>query len=130
MKRFGWIVFLLIGVLILLWSAYNAVLVPALDPADPERGWAWLTTDPETIEYIKFIFRFMGIWQIGYGLLVMMAAFGLRNGHRWAWTGLWSIPLVGILLVPMMPWIIPVVAVPLLAAIGFLFYLRPAREKT
>jgi hypothetical protein len=128
MKRYGWLVFLVLGALILIWAADNAVFIPALDPADPERGWAWLTTDPEIIEYVKFNFRFMGMWQIGYGLLVISAAFGLRKGHRCAWTGLWSVPLVVVLLLPMMPWILPVVAIPFLAAIGTLLYLRPKAD--
>lgn len=125
MKRFGWIIFLVIGGLILLFGVYNALYIPGLDPADPEQGWAWLTTDPEIIEYIKFNFRVQGIWIFGYGLLVIAAAIALRRGNRWAWLGLWSVPLVILTLLPMMPWTLPVFFLPLFAAIGTLLVSRP-----
>lgn len=124
MKQFGWIVFLVIGALILLFAAYNAFYIPALDPADPDEGWEWLTTDPEIIEYIKFNFRVQGMWQFGYGLLVM-AAFVLRRGSRWAWLGLWSVPLVLVFMFFMMPWTLPFIMLPMAAGIGALILSRP-----
>ena len=121
MKRWNWIVFLILGVLIILFSMYNASYIPALDPADPEEGWAWLTTNPEIIDYIKFNFRVQGVWQLGYGLLVMATAVGgFRQGERWAWLGLCSVPLVLILMSLMMPWTMPVLIVLLLLAVAAL----------
>lgn len=38
MKKYHWIIFLVLGVLILLFAAYNAFYIPALDPADPDQG--------------------------------------------------------------------------------------------
>ena len=125
MKQYGWLIFLMIGGLILLFAAYNALYIPTIDPADPEMGWEWLTTDPEIIEYIKFNFRVQGIWIFGYGLLVMAASLALRRGNRWAWLGLWSVPVVILTLLPMMPWTLPVFFLPLAAAVGSLIYFRP-----
>lgn len=124
MKQYGWLIFLVIGALILLFAAYNALYIPTIDPADPEMGWEWLTTDPEIIEYIKYNFRVQGIWIFGYGLLVMAAALALRRGNRWAWLGLWSVPLVILILTPMMPWTLPVFFLPLVGSIGTLLTSR------
>lgn len=121
MKRWNWIIFLILGVLIILFSIYNAVYIPALDPADPSEGWAWLTTNPEIIDYIKFNFRVQGMWKLGYGLLVMATAVGgFRQGERWAWLGLCSVPSVLIFMSLMMPWTMPVLIVPLLLAVAAL----------
>jgi hypothetical protein len=76
MKQYGWIVFVILGVLILVFAGYNAIYIPVIDPADPDMGWTWLTTDPEVIAYIKFSFRVQGMWQLGYGLLVIVTAVG------------------------------------------------------
>ena len=125
-KLYSWLVFLVIGVLILLFASYNAFYVPALDPADPNQGWAWLTNDPEIIDYIKFYFRIQGIWQFGYGLLVIATAVGgLRQQQKWAWVGLWSIPFVLGSMALMAPWILPLLAVPLFVAVGTLLLSRP-----
>jgi len=126
MKKYYWIIFLVLGMLILLFAAYNAFYIPALDPADPDQGWAWLTRDPEIIEYIKYNFRFQGMWQFAYGLLVIAtAAGGLRQNQKWAWIGLWSLPLVLALMAFMAPWTLPVLLVPILVAIGTLLLSRP-----
>lgn len=118
MKKWGWIVFLILGLMVLLFSVYNAVYIPSLDPAHPEQGWAWLTTDLEIIDYIKFNFRVQGMWQFAYGFLIIATAVGgFRNGARWAWIGLCSLPLVLVLMLMMMPWTLPVLILPLVAAI-------------
>jgi hypothetical protein len=117
-KQWSWVIFLLLGLLILVFAWYNAFFIPALDPADPDMGWAWLTTDPEIIEYIKFNFRAQGMWIFAYGLLVIAAAVGgFRQGERWAWLGLCSVPLVLCLMLLMMPWTLPVLFLPLMLSI-------------
>ena len=110
----------------MLFAAYNAFYIPALDPADPNQGWAWLTRDPEIIDYIKFYFRIQGMWQFVYGLLVIATAIGgLRQQQKWAWIGLWSVPLVLVLMSFMAPWTFPILTVPLLVAVGTLLLSRP-----
>ena len=125
MKQYGWIVFVILGVLILVFAGYNAIYIPVIDPADPDMGWAWLTTDPEVIAYIKFSFRVQGMWQLGYGLLVIVTAVGgLRQQQRWAWWGLCSVPLVLLLMTFMMPWTVPILIVLLAAAVASLAIVR------
>jgi hypothetical protein len=117
-KQWSWVIFLLLGLLILVFAWYNAFFIPALDPADPDMGWAWLTTDPEIIEYIKFNFRAQGMWIFAYGLLVIAAAVGgFQQGESWAWLGLCSVPLVLCLMLLMMPWTLPVLFLPLMLSI-------------
>ena len=117
-KQWSWVIFLLLGLLILVFAWYNAFFIPALDPADPDMGWAWLTTDLEIIEYIKFNFRAQGMWIFVYGLLVIATAVGgFRQGERWAWLGLCSVPLVLCLMLLMMPWTLPVLFLPLMLSI-------------
>lgn len=118
MKQWSWVIFLLLGLLILIFSAYNAFFIPALDPADPDMGWAWLTTNPEIIEYIKFNFRAQGMWIFVYGWLVIATSVGgFRQGERWSWLGLCSVPMVLLLMLLMMPWTLPVLIIPLFSAV-------------
>lgn len=125
MKRYGWLVFLILEALVIVFALYNALFIPAIEPADPDLGWAWLTNDPEVIEYIKFNFRNQGIWVFGYGLLLMATAAGLRQGQKWAWIGLWSLPLVLVLYMAMAPWTLPMLILPLVAAVVTLLLSRP-----
>ncbi len=115
--RIGAAIFGLVAVAVLVFAAYNYFYVPALDPADPKRGWAWLTTDAETVDYIKFYFRMQGIWQLGFAILVLAAAAGLHQGSRRAWLGLWSVPLVLLLVGAQAPWTLPVLVVPILLSL-------------
>jgi len=43
--RLGAAIFGLVALGILAFAGHNYFYVPALDPAGPERGWGWLTTD-------------------------------------------------------------------------------------
>lgn len=56
-RNYGWVFFMVIGLGTLYFAYDNFFVIPALDVRDPDRGWAWLTTDPEIIDYIKFYFR-------------------------------------------------------------------------
>ncbi len=126
MKKYGWLIFLILGVLVIAFAGYNAFFIPRIEPTDPNLGWAWLTNDPEVIEYIKFNFRNQGIWLLGYGLLLIAtAAGGMRQKQKWAWVGLWSLPLVLVLYIAMTPWTLPMLVVPLLVAVGTLLLSPP-----
>lgn len=115
--RLGAAIFGLVSVSVLAFAAYNYFYVPALDPADPQRGWTWLTTDVETVDYIKFYFRMQGIWQLGFAILVLATAGCLRQGSRLAWLGLWSVPVVLLLVGLQAPWTLPVLVVPILLSL-------------
>lgn len=121
-----WVIFVVIGVLFFLFAMYNLVYVPSLDPAHPDQGWLWLTSDPEIIDYIKFYFRVQGVWQVPLAILVIFAAVGgLRTGQRWAWYAFWYIPIHFLVIWVLMPWIVVVLAPLFLLAVAALIFMIP-----
>ena len=119
----GWMVFIPVGLVILFYAYDNLFVIPALDPNDPERGWKWLTTDPDTIDYIKFYFRNLGLRVLSIGLLTLGTAwFGLRRGSRSAWRILWIVPALFLAHLYFWPWLAPALAgLALLAGAGLAF---------
>jgi hypothetical protein len=117
LAKWSWILLFLVGMSFAIYAYYNLVTIPALEPDDPERGWAWLTTDPEVIEYIKFTFRMLGYWVLALAVLVMaISATGYRKGERWAWYCLLYLPIHIVIFMLIIPWTIPVLII-LLAAV-------------
>lgn len=108
----SWVLFFLVGLGITYFAYDNIVTIPAIDPADPERGWTWLTTDPEVIEYIKFWFRNFGIWVLAVAVFVIVISVtGFRQGDRWAWYSFLYLPMhIGIHMM-IWPWSIPILSV-------------------
>jgi hypothetical protein len=119
-RGIGWLILFGVG-LLFLYFAYDAFFViPALDVRDPNRGWAWLTTDPEIIDYIKFYFRIYGIRVFGFAVMALLATFyGLREGYRSAWKTLWLVPLLVLVHPFLWPWLTPIlIGIALLAGVG------------
>lgn len=119
-KKYSWILLFLVGVGLALYSFDNIIIIPALDPADPDRGWAWLSSDPEVIGYIKFWFRTFGFWVLAVSIFVMVIAVtGFRKGDRWAWYSMLYLPIhIGIHAV-LWPWLAPViVGIALITIVG------------
>ncbi|MBC8336568.1 MAG: hypothetical protein H8E29_15000 [Anaerolineales bacterium] len=125
-RRAGWVLVFIVGLLLLYFAYDNLFVIPALDVRDPERGWDWLTTNPEHIDYIKLYFRVYGIHILVFGAMALLSVwFGLREGYRSSWQVLWLVPLLIVLHVFFWPWTAPIlIAVALLAAIG-LWWARP-----
>ncbi|MBT3337986.1 MAG: hypothetical protein HN855_01890 [Anaerolineae bacterium] len=48
--RYAWLLLFFVGMSLAFYAYDNLIVIPALDPADPDRGWAWLTSDPDVIE--------------------------------------------------------------------------------
>lgn len=108
---YSWVFMLLAGILILIYAYDNIVTIPNLDPNDSERGWEWLTTDEDVVEYIKFIFRFLGLWILFSGITtIAISLTGYRTMQQWAWWSLLYLPLHLILLTSFTPWILPIMA--------------------
>jgi len=107
--NYGWILFTFIGFLILYFAYDNIFVLPALDVNDPDRGWAWLTTDPEVMEYIKFYFRIFGLRVLSVALMtILTASIGLREGSRNAWNVLFIIPVLFAVHMVVWPWLFPI----------------------
>lgn len=129
----SWVLLFLVGLSISYYSYDNMVVIPALDPADPDRGWVWLTTDKEVIDYIKFWFRTFGFWVLAVAVFVIVISItGFRQGQRWAWYSLLYLPVhIGIHMV-IWPWTIPILSVlMMMTLIGLLLPVRtffPGRD--
>jgi len=105
LRENSWVLIFLVGLFMLYYAYYNMVSIPNLNPADPDRGWAWLSSDPEVIEYIKFIFRFLGIWVLLSGITTcVIAATGYRKSEKWAWYSLLYVPFHFLLFAILTPW--------------------------
>ncbi len=126
LAKYSWVLLFIVGLGFLYYAYDNIVLIPALDPADPDRGWAWLMTDPQVIEYIKFWFRNFGIWVLAVAVFVMViSATGFRQGERWAWYSLLYLPVQIVIHMFIWPWTIPVLIVLLgITLLGLLLPLR------
>jgi hypothetical protein len=125
-SKHAWVVLFVVGLGLLFYAYDNIVVIPSIDPDDPERGWGWLTSDPEVIEYIKFWFRNFGIWVLAVGVFVtVISATGFRLNERWAWFSLLYLPVhIGIHMV-IWPWTFPILVVFLiLTVIGLVLPIR------
>lgn len=124
--RQAWVLLFLIGLGLVTFAYDNLIVIPALDPADPARGWSWLTTDPAVIDYLKFWFRNFGYWVLAVAVFVMViSATGFRQGERWAWYSLLYLPVhIGIHMA-IWPWTIPILSVVMIMAlVGLLLPFR------
>ncbi len=120
-SRYSWILLFVVGLGLVFYAYYNLITIPALDPADPERGWAWLTTDPEVIEYIKWWFRTLGFWVLAVSIFVMIiSSTGYRKGERWAWYSLTYLPIHILIHIFIWPWFTSILGVVLLIVIAAL----------
>ena len=126
LAKYSWVLLFIVGLGFLYYAYDNIVLIPALDPADPDRGWAWLMTDPQVIEYIKFWFRNFGIWVLAVAVFVMViSATGFRQGERWAWYSLLYLPVHIVIHMFIWPWTIPFLGI--LMIVTLLGLLLPVR---
>ena len=111
-SQYSWFLLFLVGLSFVYFAYDNLVVIPGLDPSDPDRGWVWLSTDPEVIEYIKFWFRNFGVWVLAVAVFVIcISVTGFRKGERWAWYTLLYLPVhIGIHMM-IWPWAIPILLV-------------------
>jgi hypothetical protein len=135
MAQYSWVLLFLVGLLIAYFAYDYLVVIPGLDPADPNRGWRWLTTDPEVIEYIKFWFRNFGFWVLAVAFFVtIIAATGFRKGERWAWYALLYLPVHILIHMFIWPWTIPILLLLLIITVAGLLlpfrrFFPPAAEQ-
>lgn len=122
-------VFVVIALLLSAFAWYNIVYVRALDPADPNEGWAWLTSDMAIIDYIKSHFLLLGIWVLNFALMLLAVTLtGFRLGRYWAWVGLWSLVILIALYGLSAPWLTPILVAVVGVTVAALMIVRPKRE--
>jgi len=116
--RHAWLLLLIVGLGLAYYAYYNLIVIPGLDPNDPDRGWAWLTSDAGVIEYVKFWFRILGLWVLALSItVVVISATGYRKGQRWAWYSLLYLPVHILAHVYFWPWMAPLLLVVLVIAV-------------
>jgi hypothetical protein len=49
LSRYAWVLLLMVGLSFVYYAYDNVIVIPSLSPTDPDRGWAWLTTDPQGV---------------------------------------------------------------------------------
>ncbi len=123
LRRHSWLLLFFVGLGLAFYAYHNLVTIPGLDPADPDQGWAWLTTDPEVIEYIKWWFRTLGFWVLAVAIIVMIvSSTGYRKGERWAWYTLAYLPVHIFIHILLWPWLAPALVIVLLLVIAGLVF--------
>jgi hypothetical protein len=92
----SWLVFAGFGLFFILYGFY-ALTLPSLQPTH----WNFLTSDPQTIDYIASNFRWMGLISIGFGILTIgLSITGFRRGEKRAWFALLYYPVFFLLAIP------------------------------
>jgi hypothetical protein len=119
LSRYGWLLLMLVGLMFFYYAYHNIIVIPSTDPTDPARGWAWLTTDPDVIDYIKFWFRTFGLWVFAVAVfIIVVSVTGFRNGEKWAFFSLLYVPVHIVIHMVLWPWTIPILAVLLFLTVG------------
>lgn len=109
LRKNAWLLLFGVGLVLLFYAYDNIVVIPSLAVDDPERGWAWLTRDPEVLDYIKWWFRTFGFWVLAVAIFVLViSATGYRHGQKWAFYSLLYLPVHIIVHMVIWPWLIPV----------------------
>lgn len=98
--RFAWILLLAVSILSLWIGFGDFARAGDADPALVESvsGITWedlQSVSPTLANLVDLLSRLVGSLWIGLSFLgIIVSATAYRNGERWAWYGLWAIPLV------------------------------------
>ena len=126
LQRNAWILIFVVGLAFLFFAYDNIIVIPNLAPDDPDRGWDWLTRDPEVIDYIKFWFRNFGLWVLAVAIhILVVSATGYRTGEKWAFYSLLYLPVHIVIHMFIWPWTTPILAILLIVPMaGFILPFR------
>lgn len=102
-EKYGWFVFLFLGILWLVVGISQAFTPDALMEEDVQHilGMSWSelqALSPEAALYARWLMGALGMLKISWSLFVLAITLtGFRKGERWAWYTLWLAPalLVG-----------------------------------
>jgi hypothetical protein len=95
--KYGWVVFLALGLLWLvvgLTQAFNPVNLP---DAKNITGMSYSELEalyPEATELVRFLYGALGVLKTSWSLLVLAITLTpFRKGEKWAWYTLWLVPI-------------------------------------
>jgi hypothetical protein len=100
-EKYGWLVFLALGILWLVYGFVQAFYPERLTDAQHITGMYLSEIEasfPEATKLVIFLYGALGLLKISWSLLVLAITLtGYRRGEKWAWYTLWLVPaaLVG-----------------------------------
>ena len=96
-QKYAWLILVVLGVLLLLIILISAGFEDHAAEFAKDTGTAWdtfSTAYPGIAAAYTLNLRTMYVGYAGLGLFVLVLSwFGLRQGQRWAWYGLWLLPI-------------------------------------
>ncbi len=105
-EKYAWILFLVLGFFVLIFSLGTLVGGPSFGrPFESRTGVTWdqfVASNPRIASYWDFQLRSSNAIGLMAGLFVMAISLtSYRRGERWAWYALWTIPAITALLYAM-----------------------------
>lgn len=97
-EKYGWVILFALG---LLWLVVGIVAVfqpEGIFETDAQSvtdiPWSELkASNPEAANFVIFVYGQMGLLKIGWSIFVLAITLtGFRNGEKWAWYLMWSVP--------------------------------------
>lgn len=95
--KYAWVLLFAIGLLVAIPGVFHYIGFNT-DPATAEEIVGISLNEleesnPQAFDLYEFYFQFGGLSDVGFGLLVaIISATAYRNGRKWAWYTLWSVP--------------------------------------
>jgi len=99
-EKYGWLVFLFLGLLWLVVGLNQIFLPDELIEKDVQHVTGMSLSEleassPESIELVRFQMGIIGNLKTSWSLLVLAITLtGFRRGEKWAWYTLWLVPAV------------------------------------
>ena len=99
-EKYGWVVYLGLGLLWLVVGLVQAFFPGELLEADAQLvlGMSWSelkASSPGATELVRFNYWSMGLLKTSWSLLVLAITLtGYRRGDKWAWYTLWLVPIL------------------------------------
>jgi hypothetical protein len=97
-EKYGWVVFLALGLLWLVVGLYSVFLPEGVFETDVQSvtnmSWSELkASSPVAADFVIFIYGLLGLLKISWSFFVLAITLtGYRRGEKWAWYTLWSVP--------------------------------------
>ena len=99
-EKYGWVVFVALGLLWVVVGFYQAFLPDGLAENDAPHiiGMSWSelkASSPVATDFVRWLYGAMGLLKTSWSLLVLAITLtGYRRGEKWAWYTLWLVPIL------------------------------------
>ena len=99
-EKYGWLVFVALGLLWVVVGFYQAFLPDGLAENDAPHitGMSWSelkASSPAATELVRWFYGALGLLKMSWSFLVLAITLtGYRRGEKWAWYTLWLVPAI------------------------------------